>query len=494
MTEYSYKDRSPDNRFNRNPLLDLGIGADGLKTGHTSEAGYGLVGSAKQGDRRIIFAITGLPSDKARAEEAERIVGWAFRQFSEKTVAKSGTRIAEAEVHLGDADSVGLVPAEDVKLLVPALVKLGATIPAAHMFAFYFAILSAITPPVALAVFAAAGLAKSDLWATGLAAMRAAAPAYGFAGGFNTFVTTTTASTSHVVDLNGVAFQRDDVYGIMRAIRNSGSGARVTHLVCNSWALEKMSLWFEDSIRRVQVALGVPRETRAGPVDGNDQPVADNFEAHVPLGLRHNRATQRAQRAIVELHDQRGGVRDLEHLRVLQQALRFISGGDVGPVAHGGGGPRDAADFAREEPRQVQHVRRLLDELPAGLRGPLPHPLDERVPAEVVAGQPVLGQLPLDHVRAAAAAGWLRHVGFSSCSGEQTVFGIPWIDMHLPLAGTTGTPNGTLLGAAEVADIVEAAGEVTYGLKIGLRPVDRSAAEKLAGLDENAAVILGAMA
>jgi TRAP transporter 4TM/12TM fusion protein len=65
-----------------------------------------------------------------------------------------------------------------VALLVPALVKLGATIPAAHMFAFYFAILSAITPPVALAVFAAAGLAKADMWATGWAAMRVAAPAY----------------------------------------------------------------------------------------------------------------------------------------------------------------------------------------------------------------------------------------------------------------------------------------------------------------------------
>jgi serine-type D-Ala-D-Ala carboxypeptidase (penicillin-binding protein 5/6) len=123
QTEYTYKGRSPDNRFNRNPLLDLGIGADGLKTGHTSEAGYGLVGSAKQGDRRIIFAITGLPSDQARAEEAERIVSWAFRQFSEKTVAKAGVRIAEAEVHLGDAETVGLVPAEDVRLLVPALVQ-----------------------------------------------------------------------------------------------------------------------------------------------------------------------------------------------------------------------------------------------------------------------------------------------------------------------------------------------------------------------------------
>jgi D-alanyl-D-alanine carboxypeptidase (penicillin-binding protein 5/6) len=122
-TEFNYKDRAPDNRFNRNPLLELGVGADGLKTGHTQEAGYGLVGSAKQGDRRIIFAITGLPSEQARAEESERIVAWAFRQFSEKTVAKAGVRLAEAEVHMGAADTVGLVPAGDVQLLVPALVQ-----------------------------------------------------------------------------------------------------------------------------------------------------------------------------------------------------------------------------------------------------------------------------------------------------------------------------------------------------------------------------------
>ena len=123
QTEFNYKDRAPDNRFNRNPLLELGIGADGLKTGHTSEAGYGLVGSARQGDRRVIFVITGLATEQARAEEAERIVGWAFRQFSEKTVAKTGLRVTEAEVHMGDADTVGLVPAEDVRLLVPALVQ-----------------------------------------------------------------------------------------------------------------------------------------------------------------------------------------------------------------------------------------------------------------------------------------------------------------------------------------------------------------------------------
>jgi D-alanyl-D-alanine carboxypeptidase (penicillin-binding protein 5/6) len=122
-TEFNYKDRAPANARNRNPLLALGVGADGLKTGHTQEAGYGLVGSAKQGDRRVIFAITGLPTDEARAEESERIVSWAFRQFSEKTLARSGVRVAEASVHLGDAETVGLVPAADVRLLVPALVQ-----------------------------------------------------------------------------------------------------------------------------------------------------------------------------------------------------------------------------------------------------------------------------------------------------------------------------------------------------------------------------------
>jgi TRAP transporter 4TM/12TM fusion protein len=63
-------------------------------------------------------------------------------------------------------------------LLVPAIVKFGVVVPAAHMFAFYFAILSAITPPVALAVYAAAGISKSDLWATGLAAVRIAGTAF----------------------------------------------------------------------------------------------------------------------------------------------------------------------------------------------------------------------------------------------------------------------------------------------------------------------------
>lgn len=126
-TSFNYKDRAPANANNRNPLLALGVGADGLKTGHTSEAGYGLVGSAKQGDRRVIFVITGLASEKDRAEEAERIVSWAFRQFVEKTLVKAGTRVTEAEVWMGSVDRIGLVPASDVRLLVPALVQEGTT-------------------------------------------------------------------------------------------------------------------------------------------------------------------------------------------------------------------------------------------------------------------------------------------------------------------------------------------------------------------------------
>ncbi|MCU0900631.1 MAG: D-alanyl-D-alanine carboxypeptidase [Cypionkella sp.] len=126
-TTFNYKDRAPANATNRNPLLALGVGADGLKTGHTSEAGYGLVGSAVQGNRRVIFVITGLATERDRAEEAERIVSWAFRQFAEKTLVKAGQRVADAPVWMGAADSVGLVPAADVRLLVPALVQESAT-------------------------------------------------------------------------------------------------------------------------------------------------------------------------------------------------------------------------------------------------------------------------------------------------------------------------------------------------------------------------------
>ena len=120
-TEFLFDGRAPQNTRNRNPLLKLGIGADGLKTGHTSEAGYGLVGSAKQGQRRVIFVISGLDSSAARAQESEAIVNWAFRQFAQRPLIKKGERIATADVWMGTAPVVGLVPEDDVSVLLPVL-------------------------------------------------------------------------------------------------------------------------------------------------------------------------------------------------------------------------------------------------------------------------------------------------------------------------------------------------------------------------------------
>ena len=119
--EFEFDGRAPANTRNRNPLLGLGIGADGLKTGHTSEAGYGLVGSAKQGDRRIVFALSGMSSVQERAEEAEAVVNRAFRQFVQKSFGSKGIRIAEVDLWNGADRSVGVVLGNDLKVLVPVL-------------------------------------------------------------------------------------------------------------------------------------------------------------------------------------------------------------------------------------------------------------------------------------------------------------------------------------------------------------------------------------
>ncbi|WP_308914841.1 D-alanyl-D-alanine carboxypeptidase family protein [Jannaschia sp. LMIT008] len=118
--EFAFDGRSPANRFNRNPLLDLGIGADGLKTGHTMEAGYGLVGSAVQGDRRVTFVLSGMDTEAQRAEESERIVNWAFRQFAEATVLDdAASPVMEAEVFMGERPTVALVTEGPLTVLLP---------------------------------------------------------------------------------------------------------------------------------------------------------------------------------------------------------------------------------------------------------------------------------------------------------------------------------------------------------------------------------------
>lgn len=104
---------------NRNPLLYRDVGADGLKTGHTEEAGYTLTASAKRGDRRIVLVLTGLPSAKARAQESERLIDWAFREYNNYKLFAAGAKIDEAEVWLGDSAKVPLTIAKDLVVTLP---------------------------------------------------------------------------------------------------------------------------------------------------------------------------------------------------------------------------------------------------------------------------------------------------------------------------------------------------------------------------------------
>ena len=104
---------------NRNPLLKLGLGVDGLKTGHTAEAGYGLVGSAVQNGQRILFMVGGLASESERAAETEAMVKWAFGAFDTVKFFDAGAEITQAEVWLGAAPQVPLVAPRDLQMLVP---------------------------------------------------------------------------------------------------------------------------------------------------------------------------------------------------------------------------------------------------------------------------------------------------------------------------------------------------------------------------------------
>jgi D-alanyl-D-alanine carboxypeptidase (penicillin-binding protein 5/6) len=104
---------------NRNPLLGAGIGADGLKTGHTEEAGYCLVASARRGERRILLVVTGLESSQQRRQEAERLINWAFRAFETTRLYKAGEPVAEAEIWIGAVGKVALAPARDLIVTVP---------------------------------------------------------------------------------------------------------------------------------------------------------------------------------------------------------------------------------------------------------------------------------------------------------------------------------------------------------------------------------------
>jgi len=115
---------------NRNPLLYKTIGADGIKTGHTEDGGYGMIGSAVANGRRIVMVINGTSSMQARADESEKLMKWAEVSFKNINLVKKGSVVAKAPVVLGAIREVELAPAEDLRVTVSAFGKTPAQIAA----------------------------------------------------------------------------------------------------------------------------------------------------------------------------------------------------------------------------------------------------------------------------------------------------------------------------------------------------------------------------
>ncbi len=104
---------------NRLPILGKINGADGLKTGHAEEAGYGLIGSAIREGHRLILVVNGLKTDKERSRESSRLLEWGFRNFKVRELFEAGEEVAKVKVWLGDENDVPLVSQEYLKLSLP---------------------------------------------------------------------------------------------------------------------------------------------------------------------------------------------------------------------------------------------------------------------------------------------------------------------------------------------------------------------------------------
>lgn len=106
---------------NRNPLLYKNIGADGIKTGHTEAAGYGLMGSAVRDGRRVVMVLNGMASMQERADESTRLMEWALASFQNKQVVSAGMKVADAPVIMGMEKSVPLIVDKDLKITMPKM-------------------------------------------------------------------------------------------------------------------------------------------------------------------------------------------------------------------------------------------------------------------------------------------------------------------------------------------------------------------------------------
>lgn len=103
---------------NRNPLLGTYPGADGLKTGYTSQSGYGLIGTAKRGGRRLILVVNGIKSAALRSSEAQKLLDWGFRQFRSIELFAAGQTVGTARVWGGTQSFVALAARENVDFML----------------------------------------------------------------------------------------------------------------------------------------------------------------------------------------------------------------------------------------------------------------------------------------------------------------------------------------------------------------------------------------
>ncbi|MDD3021960.1 MAG: D-alanyl-D-alanine carboxypeptidase [Alphaproteobacteria bacterium] len=122
---YSQKEFTYNNikQGNRNPLLYRKIGADGVKTGHTEVGGYGMIGSAVAGDRRVIVVINGTDSMQVRADESAKLTEWALTSFKNINLIDKGAMMAEASVVLSDTRKMKLLSSESYLATVPSFSK-----------------------------------------------------------------------------------------------------------------------------------------------------------------------------------------------------------------------------------------------------------------------------------------------------------------------------------------------------------------------------------
>lgn len=104
---------------NRNPLLGKVAGADGIKTGHTEEAGYGFVGSAEQNGRRLVMVVAGIDSFNNRITESVKFMEWGQKAWATKPVVAKGKRVESAEVQMGNSSEVGLIAPRDIAVTLP---------------------------------------------------------------------------------------------------------------------------------------------------------------------------------------------------------------------------------------------------------------------------------------------------------------------------------------------------------------------------------------